>query len=440
MDGDTPSSQNDPGKVHWSNRRLWQIQPIRDCLLIAGVIALVMLGAKVSVVTVPLGLALILAYLFEPVIRRLSRPGWLSREGAAIGVIAFVIFLVAVPVTLALIFAIGQGLDYSERFATNISRLNSAITAQEPERAAELEADLPSDAWRWISENVREYRAAQEDGQQSDDSEVLFGDAEGALLSGIVSSTVSYLEAHQGEIGKRLVAEGFNAVAIAISFVTSVGFLLFTAFLTAFFFFFCSTGYGALSHFWESLIPERNRERWLDLLQKMDGVIAAFIRGRLVIAIIQSALFTIAYWLIGVPAPMILGPLVGFLSIVPYLALAGIPVSVGLLVLEPGSGWQGEGWWIVGAPIAVYFLLQDIDDYVLTPTIQGKGTGMDTPTILFATIAGGALLGVFGMLLAIPIAACMKILIVEVYWPKFKEWTEGNSVDPLPFGPSGGDG
>lgn len=441
MSDETSSNTKPNGSAHWADRRLWQIQPIRDCLLVAGVIALLMLGAKMSVVTVPLGLAMILAYLFEPVIRRMSRLQWLSREGAVIGVIAGVVFVIVVPMTLSLIFAIGQGLDYSERIGSSVSRLNSAINASTPEQLQSLEESLPSDAWRWVSESVREYRSAQAPAIDEAAAAPPESNADGALLSSIVSSVATYLETNRGELGKRLVSQGFNAVTMAIGFVTSVGFLLFTAFLTAFFFFFCSTGYGKLTGFWQSLIPDRNRERTLYLLTKMDGVIASFIRGRLVIAMIQSGLFTIAYWIIGVPAPMILGPIIGILSIVPYLALIGIPISIVLLMLEPtGAAWQSAWWWIIGAPVVVYFALQSFDDYFLTPRIQGKGTGMDTPTILFSTIAGGALLGVFGMLLAIPLAACLKILIVEVYWPRFKSWTEGRSVDPFPLGSSGSDG
>jgi len=437
MSDENSSNKPSPESTHWADRRLWRIQPVRDCLLVAGVIAIVILGARMSVVTVPLGLAMVLAYLFEPVIRRMVKLQWVSREGAVAAVIASVVFLIVVPFTFSLIFAIGQGLDYSAQFASHVSHLNSAINATEEAKAKQLEETLPSDAWRWVNQTVREYRADKAPGAEADWVEPGVGDADGALLSSIVASTVSYLETNQGEIGKRLVSQGFNAVTMAVSFVTSVGFLLFTAFLTAFFFFFCSTGYGKLTGFWESLIPEKNRDRTLELLGKMDRVIASFIRGRLVIAMIQSALFTIAYWIIGVPAPMILGPIVGFLSIVPYLALVGIPISIVLLLLEPsGVAWQSAWWWTIGAPVVVYFALQSFDDYVLTPTIQGKGTGMDTPTILFATIAGGALLGLFGMLLAIPIAACLKILIVEVYWPRFEAWTEGRSVDPLPLGTS----
>ena len=83
--------------------------------------------------------------------------------------------------------------------------------------------------------------------------------------------------------------------------------------------------------------------------------------------------------------------------------------------------------------VGVWMLGQFMDDYVLTPRIQGKTTGMDTPTILFASLAGGVLAGVYGLLIAIPVAACIKILLKEVFWPRFKAWSEGRRRDFLPI-------
>ena len=54
------------------------------------------------------------------------------------------------------------------------------------------------------------------------------------------------------------------------------------------------------------------------------------------------------------------------------------------------TGFRGEWWWAVFAPIVYYNIGQALDDYVLTPWIQGESTGLDAPAILFASIAGGA--------------------------------------------------
>jgi predicted PurR-regulated permease PerM len=213
------------------------------------------------------------------------------------------------------------------------------------------------------------------------------------------------------------------------------------AFLTAFFFFFICTGWGRVRAFWFSLIPERRQGRAVDLLGQMDAVIAGFVRGRLTIMLIQCVIFSVGYLIIGTPAAIILGVIVGVLSIVPYLALVGIPISIVLMLLavDPSSAdtFRGQWWWMVFAPIGVYMIGQAADDYLLTPLIQGKSTGLDTPTVLFASLAGGVLAGFYGLLVAIPVAACIKILIREIVWPKFRDWAEGRAADPLPIG--GGD-
>jgi len=146
-----------------------------------------------------------------------------------------------------------------------------------------------------------------------------------------------------------------------------------------------------------------------------------------------ALLFTAGYIAIGVPAAILVGIGVGALSIVPYLSLVGIPVAIMLMQLDPPGGFRENWWWILAAPTLWYMIVQAIDDYVLTPKIQGDATDMDTPTVLFSALAGGILFGFFGVLVAIPIAACIKILIVELLMPRLRAWAEGDAQDPLPI-------
>jgi predicted PurR-regulated permease PerM len=104
-----------------------------------------------------------------------------------------------------------------------------------------------------------------------------------------------------------------------------------------------------------------------------------------------------------------------------------------LMWLEPHDGWQGTWWWTIAGPLLILAISQILDDYVLTPRIQGKSTNMDTPTILFASIAGGVLGGFYGLLLAIPVAACLKILVTDVLLPRIRAWSEGKASDLLPI-------
>jgi predicted PurR-regulated permease PerM len=84
-------------------------------------------------------------------------------------------------------------------------------------------------------------------------------------------------------------------------------------------------------------------------------------------------------------------------------------------------------------PSVVFIVVQSIEGYVLTPIIAGKAADLDPVTIVVAILAGGALAGVYGMLLAIPAAACVKILLKQVVLPRLRAFARGEVSDPLPF-------
>ncbi len=429
----------------WHNRHLWQIQPVRDVLLVLLILVLIYLGYVLSIVTVPLLLALGLAYLFQPVIGLLSRLKWVSREGAVGGIIVGVVVTIAVPVTLVATFGLANGYDFGKRLTVNTVHYVQFVDGFEreavgavdvaPGELGELTAPVAQSFEVQLAQQGAEVRGIYDEmPNESWKRLAAFSVTNYELVDEALGLIRSWVPENAQSIAQRTFGGGAGALRAVLSAVTSVGVVGFMVFLTLFFFFFIATAWASVVEFGRSLIPDASRERTLDLLGKMDAVIAAFVRGRLTIALIQSVIFSILYWFIGVPTPILLGFAVGFLSIVPYLALIAVPISIGMLWLDGPGGFRGEIWWIVGAPVAVYFIGQAVDDYILTPIIQGKSTGMDTPTILFATMAGGTLGGIYGLLLAIPVAACIKILLKELYWPRFKAWAEGRAADPLPIG------
>ena len=454
----------------WSRLHLWEIQGVRDVLVILGVFALFWLGQKVSVVTVPVLLAILFAYLFEPVICWLTKKTSLKRTGAVIAIIATTIAVVVIPSILGLTYGVVQGVGLAGRASENIKLVSQYVKADEPrtlpalpeaaessEGDAEVDFTTPGEpaeigdpeaddsdaepaagaggqdgarssiklkqararlkeagsAWLWIGDQIR--------------------DGEDSGFAQAFDAVDTWLDNNAERVAQTAAAAGVGVVQTALGFLASAFSLMFMAFLTVFFFFFFATGWVNFKGFTGQLLPDKNRDLIIDLATKFDRVISAFIRGRLTIAFIQSIVFTIGFWLIGVPASFILGPAVALLSIVPYLALVGVPVAIVLLWLEAHTGLRGHVLWILGAPLAFYFFAQALDDYVWTPLIQGKSTDMSTPMILFASIAGGVLFGVFGLLIAIPIAACLKILIQEIFWPRFQDWAEGRASDVLPI-------
>lgn len=418
----------------WARLHLWQMQPVRDVLLGLSVFALIWVGQKTSVVTVPLLLAILLAYLFEPLIAWLVGRLGISRRVAVGGIIASVVVFVLVPAVLALTFGVAQLAMFASQTVDNVMSVQAAASADSPQESQEIIAD-------WNSR-----RGWPESAAPGVDGEARFSptwqwvylqltapDSEGAPFRDALQAGMDWVDENREQVATTAANVGIETVNRVLGWVGAAFGIGFMAFITIFFFFFMATEWVKVKGFGAKLLPDKNRDRIVDLLQKFDRVISGFIRGRLTIAFIQGIVFSIAYFAIGVPGAFILGPAVAVLSIVPYLALVGLPISVSLLWLEGHTGFRGQWWWVLGAPTAVYFIGQALDDYVWTPLIQGKSTGMDTPTILFASLAGGALFGVFGLLIAIPIAACVKILVQEIFWPRFKEWAEGRAGDPLPI-------
>jgi len=430
---DTHENPNQPdhtNKPAWAGLHLWQMQPVRDVLLGLGIFALIIIGQKTSVVTVPLLLAILLAYLFEPVICWMMSKFGSSRRVSVIAIMIAVVLLVILPITAGGAYAIGQLTNFTINTVSNVNSVHDALDDPNAETArlklAGEHVYTGSDdektykpvpgAWLWVYDEIK-----------------AVGTDDDSSIGKVLDKAIEFVSDNSEEVALTTASVSLDVVNRGLRLVGAAFGLSFMLFVTAFFFFFTATEWVQLKGFGTKLLPDKNRERIIDLLQKFDKVISGFIRGRITIAFIQAIVFSIGYFLIGVPGAFILGPVVAILSIVPYLALIGLPISISLLALQGHGGFRGEWWWVFGAPAVLYFLGQALDDYVWTPLIQGKSTGMDTPTILFASLAGGALFGIFGLLIAIPIAACVKILIQEIFWPRFKDWAEGRADDPLPI-------
>lgn len=416
---------NAPDSPHpdWKHLHLWQMQPVRDVLLAAAIFGILYLGYRISIVTVPLMLALLLAYLLEPIVHWMTKSGRIKRSAAAGSLIAAVLIVIVVPLVIGAGYAAVSAVGFAQDASRNVVLLDQAISAKESaDRAAALQK-LPNKAWRRAADYLTQVTKEQKE--------------EGHTVSPTVAAigqVKEWVVANSGDLATLAAKRAIQVVTATVRTITTIGFLFFAAFLTAFFFFFISTNYRQVLDFGEKLIPEAQRDRTIHLLTQFDDVIAGFIRGRLTIAMIQAVIFSIGYFLIGTPAALLVGFGVGILSIVPYLALVGIPISMLLMALDPASGFRGTWWWILIAPVAWYFIGQAIDDYILTPKIQGERTGLDTPTVLFVVLAGGALAGIYGLLIAIPVGACLKILLHEVVRPKFDAWISGRAEDPLPLG------
>ena len=156
------------------------------------------------------------------------------------------------------------------------------------------------------------------------------------------------------------------------------------------------------------LIPMSWRPRVGRVMTEVDGRLAAFIRGQITVCLALAFLYSLGLVLIGLDLAVPVGVLSGLLFIVPYLGTAVGVVLAGLLSIME-HGFSLHFVWAM----LVFVVVQIIEGYLLTPRIVGEQVGLHPLVVMIALIVGGSLLGIWGMLLAIPITAVLSVLGAE---------------------------
>jgi predicted PurR-regulated permease PerM len=159
------------------------------------------------------------------------------------------------------------------------------------------------------------------------------------------------------------------------------------------------------------MVPASRRPRVRALGDEIIRRIGGYVAGQVAVATINGLLTFILLTILGVPYSIVLSITVAILGIIPLVGAtlgAVIVVLVGLF-----QSWQ------IGVAIAVYYLLyQQIENYVIAPRIMARTVSVPGAVALIAALAGAALLGVLGALIAIPIAAAILLVIQEVTIPR----------------------
>lgn len=164
--------------------------------------------------------------------------------------------------------------------------------------------------------------------------------------------------------------------------------------------------YESLTSSWSSMIPTKYRTAAENLMSDLENGMNSYFRGQATVAAIVGVLFAIGFEIIGLPLGILVGLFVGVLNLVPYLQTIGIIPCAILGVLQAAE--TGRSIWLVYALIAVVFIVvQAIQDMVLTPKIMGGVTGLHPAIILLALSIWGSLLGIVGMIIALPMTTLM---------------------------------
>ena len=168
--------------------------------------------------------------------------------------------------------------------------------------------------------------------------------------------------------------------------------------------------YEKISNNWHKYIPERFSDGIQMLMNDLDRNMNAYFRGQALVAGIVGILFAIGFQIIGLPMGIGMGLIIGVLNLVPYMQALGIPPCILLGLIQ--SAETGRPIWVVMLCIAaVFIIVQSIQDMVLVPKIMGNVTGMGPAWILLSLSIWGSLLGIIGMIIALPLTT----LLVSYY-------------------------
>ena len=168
------------------------------------------------------------------------------------------------------------------------------------------------------------------------------------------------------------------------------------------------------------IVPNRFFEPALVLIEGLDRQLGDYLRSRLIQTIILSIVAAIGYWILGLRFAILIGIIAGLANLIPYIGpfIGAIP-AIAVVFLESRFGL---GWSLL-AVIVLTLVIQIVDNAIITPLIIGKSVELGPVITIVVVLLGEQLLGLIGLLMAVPIAAMCKLIIEEV-WTQFKGYSQ----------------
>ncbi len=208
------------------------------------------------------------------------------------------------------------------------------------------------------------------------------------------------------------ITEGINQLAIPLlkglaSMISSLPYLMIVAFIV---FFLLKDGVK-IKHSMIRLMPNRYFEMSLIIMDKTSKQLSAYIRGQLIVATLVGLLSILALKVIGVKYSIIIGAIAGIANLIPYIGpIAGATLAVIVAYVDTGN------MQIIIEILIAFTAIQLVENVIISPYVVGRSVEMHPLTIIIVVLIGQVSLGLWGMLLAVPITSIIKVVSKEVFW------------------------
>ena len=181
---------------------------------------------------------------------------------------------------------------------------------------------------------------------------------------------------------------------VLISIVSSLIALLYLVFML--------NDYDRVKKGWIRFVPKSKRSMAKKIVSDIDNGMSGYFRGQALVALANCVLFSVGFMIIGFPMPVGLGVFIGLISFIPYVQLLGFfPATVLAILCSVDTG--RNFWMLMLGVIAVYCIVQVLQDSIITPHIMGKILGLRPAVVLLSLTVWGYLLGIIGLIIALPL-------------------------------------
>jgi predicted PurR-regulated permease PerM len=336
---------------------------VRLLITIAAVVGLYFLLKHLSSVLLPFLLAWLTAYMLHPMVKFIQK---LVKKPAIAVIITLLLVLIVISGALWLFIPIA---------------IDEVVTLKQMLSARMENMDfpdwIPEDIWQQVGEYVDQLKVSSLVQQE-----------------GVRDQAMTVLNTAWQTTSKI-----FGVVGALFGIVTYSLYLVFIL-----------LDYEAITEGWKKFIPSKYRDFILQLVEDLEDGMNGYFRAQTNIVIIVGVLFAIGFKIIGLPFAIVLGLLLGFMNYVPYLQLAGLIPAVALAGLH-ALETNGNFWVILGFVLLVFVVVQLAQDVYLTPKFMGDFSGFNPAIILLSLSIWGSLLGMVGLIIAIPLTS----LLVSYY-------------------------
>jgi len=158
----------------------------------------------------------------------------------------------------------------------------------------------------------------------------------------------------------------------------------------------------------KNIFPLSKRDRAISLLSRVNNNLRSFLRGQLIICLILSLIYSIGLTIAGVPLSFLIGFIGGFGNLIPYVG-----TGTGIVLASALALFQFHDFKHIIYILITFGVGQILEGTVITPRIMGKGLGLSPVMVILSILICSQLLGFLGLLLAVPIAATVKVFIDE---------------------------